>query len=119
MAVSTDDELTQLRAARRQELQSQIEEQANAQLAAEEQAQISEAEEGRLNEAMKIILTPDARSRLARLELAFPELSQSVKEQLFQLHSSKRIATPIADSTLKTILSGLQEQRRDPSIRRV
>ena len=119
MAVSPDDELSQLRAARRSHLQEQIEEQANSQLAAEEHAQMEAVESAQLDSAMKAILSPEARSRLARLDLAYPELAQSVKQQLAHLHANSRITVPIEDETLRTILSGLQEQRRDTTIRRL
>ena len=119
MAVSADDELSQLRDARRSQLQGQIEEQANAQLAAEEQSQLVAAENSQLDSAMKVILSPEARSRLARLELAYPDLAHSVKQQLSRLHANSSIAVPIEDETLKNILSGLQEQRRDTTIRRL
>jgi programmed cell death protein 5 len=119
MAVSTDDELSQLRDARRSQLQEQIEEQANTQLAAEEQAQLAATENSQLDSAMKVILSPEARSRLARLELAYPDLAHSVKQQLSHLHTNSSIAVPIEDETLRNILSGLQEQRRDTTIRRL
>ena len=113
-----DDEIARLRNIRMAELQSQIEEQANAQLIAEEQEQMAAAELSTLNTAMKNILTPEARSRLARLELAYPELAHLVKEQLNYLHANSKIAITISDDNFRNILSSLQEDRRDVTIRR-
>lgn len=114
-----DEELSHLRDARRAQLQEQLQLQAEQQANAEEQTQAAEAEKSRLNDLMRSVLTPEARSRLARLELAYPELSTSVKTHLASLHSGNKIAIPVDDASLKRILSGLQSQRRETTIRRV
>ena len=119
MATNGDDEIERLRAARLAELQGQIEEQASAQMIAEEQEQLAAAEISKLNEAMKVILTPEARSRLARLEMGYPELTFSVKQQLYTLHATSRIAIPVSDLQLRNILSSLQEVKRESTIRRL
>ncbi len=119
VATNGDDEIERLRAARLAELQSQIEEQASAQMIAEEQEQLAAAEISKLNEAMKVILTPEARSRLARLEMGYPELTFSVKQQLYTLHATSRIAIPVSDLQLRNILSSLQEEKRESTIRRL
>lgn len=113
-----DDELARLRDARRAEIQQQIEAQTDQQLQAEAQQAAAVEQAAALTEAMRTILTPEARDRLARLELAFPELAVNVKQQLAALHSTGRIATPVDDASLKRILQGL-DNRRDPTIRRI
>jgi programmed cell death protein 5 len=78
------------------------------------------AAQAAISESMRTLLTPDARGRLARVELAYPDLANSVKEQLHNLHSTERIATPVDDATLKRILQGMSENnRRDTTIRRI
>ena len=69
---------------------------------------------------MRTILTPEARERLARVEMGFPDLAVSVKRHLTTLHSSGRIAVPVDDPTLKRILQGLSEKNtREVNIRRI
>ena len=119
VATNGSDEIERLRAARLAELQSQIEEQASAQMIAEEQEQLAAAEISKLDEAMKSILTPEARSRLARLEMGYPELTFSVKQQLYTLHATSRITIPVSDLQLRNILASLQEEKRESTIRRL
>ena len=68
---------------------------------------------------MVFILTPEARSRLARLELSRPQLAEQVREQLADLDQNKRIVTPVSDASLKKILQGLEAKRHDSTIRRI
>lgn len=115
-----DDELTQIREARRAEIQQQIEAQANQQMQLESEHAAAEQESVQLTMAMRTILTPQGRERLARVEMARSDLALSVKRHLATLHQSGQIATPIDDDTLKRILKGLDENtRRETSIRRV
>ena len=115
-----DDELTQIREARRAEMQSQIDTQVNQQAQAEAEQVSAEHEANMLDDAMRIILTPQARDRLARVELGRPELAKTVKQHLFTLHQTNQIQIPIGDEMLKRILQGLTEStRRETTIRRI
>ena len=119
MTLSADDELAKLRAQRMAQIQSQLEEQAAAQADAEIQKESQQAAVAQLDAAMKTILTPDARSRLASLNLVNPELTTRVKTHLATLSNDNKIATPVNDQQLKRILAGLSEGRRETSIRRI
>lgn len=119
MSISTDDELAKLRAQRMAQIQSQLEEQAAAQAEAEIQQESQQAALAELDAAMKQILTPDARSRLASLNLVNPELTTRVKSHLATLSNENRIAVPVNDDQLKRILAGLSENRRETRIRRI
>ena len=119
MSVSADDELAKLRAQRMAQIQSQLEEQAAAQAEAEIQQESQQAALAELDAAMKQILTPDARSRLASLNLVNPELTTRVKSHLATLSNENRIAVPVNDDQLKRILAGLSENRRETRIRRI
>ncbi|MCD6536091.1 MAG: DNA-binding protein [Thaumarchaeota archaeon] len=68
--------------------------------------------------AMRIILTPEARQRLANLRLIKPELVAQLEEQLIQLANTGRVKMPITDDVLKEILSRLMA-KRDIKIRRI
>ena len=119
MANPVDDELAQLREQRRIELQQQIEQQASTQADAEVQAHQEAQNSAALDTAMKTVLEPEARSRLASLNLVNPELTTKVKSHLATLASQNKITTPVSDEQLKRILGGLNENRREMSIRRI
>ena len=119
MTQTVDDELAQLRAQRMAQIQSQLEEQAAAQADAEIQKESQQAAIAQLDAAMKTILTPDARSRLASLNLVNPDLTTRVKSHLATLSNDNKIAIPVNDMQLKRILGGLSESRRETSIRRI
>ena len=119
MSLSADDELAQLRAQRMAQIQSQLEEQAAAQADAEIQKESQQAAIAQLDAAMKTILTPDARSRLASLNLVNTELTTRVKTHLATLSNENKIVTPVNDLQLKRILGGLSEGKRETSIRRI
>lgn len=119
MSISADDELAKLRAQRMAQIQSQLEEQAAAQAEAEIQQESQQAALAELDAAMKQILTPEARSRLASLNLVNPELTTRVKSHLATLSNENRIAVPVNDDQLKRILAGLSENRRETRIRRI
>ena len=119
MTQSADDELAQLRAQRMAQIQSQLEEQAAAQAEAEIQKESQQAAIAQLDAAMKTILTPNARSRLASLNLVNPDLTTRVKTHLATLSNENKIATPVNDQQLKRILGGLSENRRETNIRRI
>ena len=78
MSASNDDELAILRHQRKLELQKQIEAQASKQVEAEFAEQKKQIENSAIDSAMKKLLTPDARSRLATISLATPERSNQI-----------------------------------------
>jgi len=119
MTQSSDDELANLRAQRMAQIQTQLEEQAAAQAEAEIESETQQAALAELDGAMKRILTPDARSRLASLNLVNPELTTRVKTHLATLSNENKIAIPVNDLQLKRILAGLSEGRRETRIRRI
>jgi len=107
MAVD-DEELERIRQRKMEELQRRIaEEEERARRELERQA------------AMRVILTPEARQRLANLRLVKPELVAQLEEQLIQLANTGRIKMPITDDTLKQILLRLSSSRRRIRIRRI
>ena len=115
-----DDELAQIRASRQSEIQQQLEAQAEQQVHAEAEQAAAEHEANMIAEAMRIILTPEARDRLARVEMGHPELASTVKQHLFTLHQTNQIQIPVDDAMLKRILQGLTDQnRRETTIRRI
>ena len=114
-----DDELAQIRAARQSEIQQQLEAQAEQQMQTESIEAAAEEEANIIAAAMRTILTPEARDRLARVELGHPELASTVKKHLFTLHQANRINIPVDEEMLKRILQALESNRRETTIRRI
>ena len=103
-----DVELQKLKQQRMLELQRRLaEEEAKARVEAEKQA------------ALRVILTPEARQRLANIKMVRPEFAEQLEIQLIQLAQTGRIRLPITDEELKEILSRISSRRRGITIRRV
>ncbi|MEE2758625.1 MAG: DNA-binding protein [Candidatus Thermoplasmatota archaeon] len=115
-----DEELTRLRAARQAEIHQQLQNQAEEQAKIEVEQAAAEQEENLINAAMRTILTPEARDRLARVELGHPDLAKTVKMHLYTLHQNNQIQIPVSDEMLKRILQGISDSnRRETTIRRI
>ena len=114
------DEVRQLQNNHYSEIHQQLEAQVEEQTRIEQAEVAAERESVELEMAMRAILTPDARDRLARVEMAFPELATMVKKHLMTLQSTGQLAGSVDDSTLKRILQGLSDStRRETTIRRI
>jgi len=68
---------------------------------------------------MRQILTPEARERLGKVRLAYPDVAAMVEEQLIRLLQMGRIQGQIDDQTLKAILQQITPQQREIKIERV
>ena len=69
--------------------------------------------------AMKMILTPEARLRLANIKMVKSEFAENLEIQLLQIAQSGKVPLPINDKQLKTILSRFQNNRKEFNIRRI
>lgn len=119
MAYDGDAELDEIRRRKVRELQqAQAASQANAanQYAAQ-QAEYDRREAERA-EALRRLLTPEARERLARIRMAKPEVAQMVEQQVIALASSGRLQRQIDDPTLRVILERVMPNRREITITR-
>lgn len=67
---------------------------------------------------LRQILSPEARERLARIELAYPEVTENIENQLIVLAQSGRVNKVIDDATLRDILRRIMPQKRDIKIER-
>lgn len=111
-----DDELEALRRRRMAELQGAQQQQIQQQAMMQEQAARREAE---IQAIMRQILTPEARDRLGKVRLAYPDVAAAVEEQLIRLLQMGRIQGQVDDRTLKAILQKVSPQKRDIKIERV
>ncbi len=106
-----DEELDAIRRRKLQELQ-QYQDQAVA------QQQMREQQMAQRQTILRQILTPEARERLGRIELAYPELADSIENQLIALAQSGRVQRAIDDATLKQILERVMPKKREIKIER-
>lgn len=68
---------------------------------------------------MRMVLTSEARQRLANVRMVKPQLAQTIEDYIFQLASQGKIKRTIGDDELKEMLGSLQEKKRDFTIRRI
>jgi len=104
-----DNELEAIRRRRIEELHRNqadrtMQEQQRAQVQAQKQA------------VLRQILSPEARERLARIELAYPDLTEGIEDQLVQLAQSGRVNQVIDDATLQQILRRIVPKKREITI---
>ncbi|HKW43236.1 MAG TPA: DNA-binding protein [Thermoplasmata archaeon] len=106
-----EDELEAIRRRKLQELQQYQNQQAADQ-------QYRDQVQAQRQQILRQILTPEARERLGRIELAYPELKESIENQLIQLAQSGRVQRAIDDATLRQILERVIPKKRDIKIER-
>ena len=111
-----DAELEELRRRKMAQLQQSQESQLQQQAMVEERAKQMEAERQAI---MRQLLTPEARERLAKVRMAYPDVAAAVEEQLIRLMQMGRIQNQIDDATLKAILRQFSPQRREIKFERV
>jgi len=106
-----DEELDTIRRRKFTELQA-------AQQDAASQQAVREQVQAQRQTILRQILTPEARERLGRIELAYPELKESVESQLITLAQSGRVQRMIDDETLRQILERIIPKKREIKIER-
>lgn len=106
-----DEELESIRRRKLEEIQRAQE----AAVARQEQAVQAKAQRDLI---LRQILTPEARERLGRIELAYPDLAESIENQLIALAESGRVQRAIDDATLREILTRIIPRRREIKIER-
>ena len=111
MMAEEDDELGAIRRRRVMELQQE----AQSRVVQEAQARQVQAQR---QVVLRQILTPEARERLGRIELAYPEIASSVEDQLIALAQAGRVQQAIDDRTLQEILRRVVPRKREIKIER-
>jgi len=106
-----EDDLEAIRRKKLEEIQ-------RAQQEAFAQQQYREQVEAQKQMILRQILSPEARERLARIELAYPELTESIENELIMLARSGRVQRVIDDLTLKRLLAKIIPRKREIKIER-
>ncbi len=111
MGGGEDPELEEIRRRKLAEIQKQQDyhEQASR------QAEMVEAQRQHI---LRGILTPEARERLGRLKIAYPDVASQVEDRIIMLVQSGRLNQMIDDATLKEILSRVAPSKREITIKR-
>ncbi|HVL88210.1 MAG TPA: DNA-binding protein [Candidatus Thermoplasmatota archaeon] len=106
-----DDELEALRRRKLAELQQHA--------AARQEQDAARAQQDAARKAvLRQLLTPEARERLTRVSMAYPEVAQTVEDQLLALYQTGRVRGQIDDATFKRILAQLAPSKKDIKIER-
>ena len=108
------DEEKELQEIRRRKLESLQQESAQE----EAQAQMDQQAEQNRQAALRQILAPEARERMARLRTARPDFAEAVENQLIMLAQSGQLHTVISDANLLQILERLTPEKREITIKR-
>lgn len=106
-----DEELEALRKKRLEQIQMDQEQRVFEQ---EQAAQI----EGQRQAALRKILTPEARERMGRVALAYPDIARGVENQLIALVQTGRVKSVIDDVGLREILRKVMPKKREIKIER-
>ncbi|MDA8839499.1 DNA-binding protein [Candidatus Poseidonia alphae] len=119
MVSAQDDELSAIRAQRLKAIQEQAQQQAVSQLEAEEKAHEAAQTAAQIDSTLRVAMTPDARSRLARIALVDPTRATSIKTSIAAMYQSGQLNQPMSDASLKQMLSSQSKSRNNASIRRI
>jgi programmed cell death protein 5 len=111
MTNGEDPELEEIRRKKLAELQQHQDYQAEAQ----RQSEVVEAQRQNM---LRGIMTSEARERLGRLKIAYPDVAAQVEDRIIMLAQSGRLNTMIDDPTLKEILARIVPSKREITIKR-
>ncbi len=106
-----EDDLEAIRRKKMEELQRLSEQQAA-------QEEVEAETRARRQAILRQVLTPEARERLGRITLAYPDLARDIENRLITLAQSGRINSVIDDASLRQILRAIIPRKRDINIER-
>ncbi len=103
-----DEELEEIRKRKMAELQ--------ARAAEEEARRRAEAEKASI---LRVVLTPEARQRLANIKITRPAIAEAVENYIINLARSGNLRSQITDEVLREILQRVTPPKRDTKIVRL
>ena len=66
---------------------------------------------------LKVLLTTEARERLANIRMVKPDIARLIENQIIQLASSGKIQKSITDEEIKEFLASFQKPQNDFKIK--
>mgnify|MGYP003573338505 FL=1 len=97
----------------RQKRMSQLQMQEHNQKAVSDEKEKIEAQKKAI---LRKVLTVEAKERVGRLKLGYPDMAAAIENQLIMLHQSGKLPGPVDDETLKRLLSQVQPKKREINI---
>lgn len=66
---------------------------------------------------LRVVMTSEARQRLANVKMVKPDVAALIEDQIIQLASAGKVKRPITDEEVRQFLAALQQPKRDFKIR--
>lgn len=66
---------------------------------------------------LKVLLTTEARERLANIKIVKPDTAQLIEDQIIQLASSGKIQNSVSDQQIKELLTSVQKPQKEFKIK--
>ncbi len=77
----------------------------------------AQKEDAMREQMLKVLLTTEARERLANIRMVKPDIARLIENQIIQLASSGKIQKTITDDQIKEFLSSFQKPQKDFKIK--
>ena len=77
----------------------------------------AQKEDAMREQMLKVLLTTEARERLANIRMVKPDIAKLIENQIIQLASSGKIQKTITDDQIKEFLSSFQKPQKDFKIK--
>ena len=77
----------------------------------------AQKEDAMREQMLKVLLTTEARERLANIRMVKPDIARSIENQIIQLASSGKVQKTITDDEIKEFLSSFQKPQKDFKIK--
>ena len=77
----------------------------------------AQKEDAMREQMLKVLLTTEARERLANIRMVKPDIAKLIENQIIQLASSGKIQKTITDDEIKEFLSSFQKPQKDFKIK--
>tara|TARA_B110000014_G_C19945781_1_gene489369 strand:+ start:25 stop:309 length:285 start_codon:yes stop_codon:yes gene_type:complete len=77
----------------------------------------AQKEDAMREQMLKVLLTTEARERLANIRMVKPDIARLIENQIIQLASSGKVQKTITDDEIKEFLSSFQKPQKDFKIK--
>ena len=77
----------------------------------------AQKEDAMREQMLKVLLTTEARERLANIRMVKPDIARLIENQIIQLASSGKVQKTITDDEIKEFLSSFQKPQKEFKIK--